>query len=77
MPNLSPVMTSEPDHAADAIDNLLALDLITKRQARTLHVIAQRQQPMHVEQSAPRHTLHVVVGDDTLRICRKGFVRLR
>lgn len=76
MPNLpiEPLMISAPDQVLDAVDNLLALDLVTPKQARVLRLLANQPDRIVVERVGC-HALRVCAGDRRMRVMATGAVR--
>jgi hypothetical protein len=76
MPNLpiEPVMISAPDQVLAAVENLLALDLVTPKQARVLRLLANQPDRIVVERVGC-HALRVSAGDRRMRVMSTGAVR--
>ena len=76
MPNLpiEPLMISAPDQVLDAVANLLALDLVTPKQARVLRLLANQPDRIVVERVGC-HALRVRAGDRLMRVMSTGAVR--
>ena len=70
---LEPLMTSEPDQALDAVENLVAMKLVTTKQARLLRMLAMRADHMTVLQQPDRRAVTVRMGNgDAMRITSEG-----
>ena len=71
--SLEPLMTSEPAHALDAVENLVAMKLVNHKQARLLRVLAMRADHMTVMQQPDRRAVTVRMGNgDAMRITSSG-----
>jgi hypothetical protein len=68
-----PLAISQPDQLLAALDNLLAFDLITRKQARVLSLLVSESGPITIERVG--NALHVRASKHHLRITTKGLVR--
>jgi hypothetical protein len=68
-----PLAISQPDQLRAALDNLLAFDLITRKQARVLSLLISEANTITIERVG--NALHARAGDRYLRITAKGLVR--
>ena len=75
MPTLptEPLAIMQPDQVRDAVDNMLALDLISTKQARVIRLFATESEPVIVERIG--RAVHVRAGDRRMRVLATGAVR--
>ena len=74
MPTLpTPLAIMQPDQVSTAVDNMLALDLITNKQARVIRLFATESEPVIVERIG--RAIHVRAGDRHMRVMSTGAVR--
>jgi hypothetical protein len=75
MPTLptEPLAIMQPDQVRDAVDNMLALDLITNKQARLIRLLANQSHPVTVERLG--RAIYVHAGDQHIRVLATGAVR--
>jgi len=74
MPTLpTPLAIMQPDQVSTAVDNMLALDLISTKQARLIRMLANQPHAVTVERIG--RAVHVHAGDRHMRVMSKGAVR--
>jgi hypothetical protein len=71
-----PLMVSDPDQVLAAVDNLLALDRITSRQARMLRLLARQPSRVYIDQWPTHRMLYIRTDNEPARfMLASGRVR--
>jgi len=74
MPTLpTPLAIMQPDQVSTAVDNMLALDLITNKQARVIRLLEAQPDTITVERIG--RAVHVHAGDRHMHVMTTGAVR--
>jgi hypothetical protein len=69
----TPLAISQPDQLPAALDNLLALDLITRKQARVISLLAGQPDTITVERVG--RYVHARAGSRHIHVMNNGVVR--